>query len=382
MKLVTTEARVREATGTDPASAVVDTATLDRDTLRALFNRLVLESAGELVGHLNDEHPNLFDDDAGADATAVHDVPAQHSNSFQPPITHDTGHEAEEKAEHWFHTTEVDEHFGVHRGGLVTVKEIIEDERPYQEQDTADSWLQSIAQDLVDRGINPNGDVESVLLWYPRHPHTHYEVGALIEGGYAKFDLTAGGYRLIYNADNPADGDRFERSHRFVLSGATARTVYKTFLEVAHSNGPYADGTNDCHRFAVDLCGQLSGQWLEESAADRSDHSHHSDSSTSSGSDVPAARPAPDSSHTDVYVLPAGGTDHANPLARGDKLEFADGYYVYIEGGPGLGGLQDGASRYDIYLTDGTLAVRGAWLRQRTREDFCKFAFAGDGYQL
>jgi hypothetical protein len=252
MRLVTNEVLVREATASD--TVVEDTATMSKEGLDALLERLLTEKAGLLVMRLEEEHPELFGGVPDRDSNNH-----QTSNANQPIAEHVGANTGD-----WLHDNDIDPDFGVPRGGLVEVKEIYPSGSSYEGLpglvSTVDTWLHNLQQYLHDVGIAPDSPVAWVEAWHAQAPHTHYEAGAIVAGVYAKFDLTAGGYRLIFNAVRPEAGSRFSHADVYDLNGATALSLYQTFLTVAQTNGPYAEGSNDCHRFAMDLCTAMGGQ--------------------------------------------------------------------------------------------------------------------------
>jgi hypothetical protein len=239
MRFVTNEDRIREVTEDDgDGVSVLDTAELnlgdpvDLATLRELGTRLIQEGQGELYGRLFEEHPEVAGDDEDVD-------------------------EAPEGSE-------TDDAEYPEQGALVSVKQIYPAESEYHDmpalEGPAASWLATADQDLAGMGIDANSAVAAVQLWRPQHPNTHYEVGAVMGGRYAKFDLTAEGYRMIYNATPPTAGDYYQAAVSFVTA-VSARELYAAFLQVAQDNGPFNMDTNDCENFAGCLCGAVSGTW-------------------------------------------------------------------------------------------------------------------------
>lgn len=147
-------------------------------------------------------------------------------------------------------------------GGLVTMKTRFPPDHPLHGlpglQGPPVAFLASLDRDLHSDGIDPASHVPAIELWMPRPPGgTHYEVGAVVGDRYTKFDLTSGGYRLLHNADRPEVGDYFGSVQRTELTGVDARTLYRTFLEVAGRLGPFNMETNDCQRFAEGMSRQL-----------------------------------------------------------------------------------------------------------------------------
>jgi hypothetical protein len=243
MRFVTNEDRIREAEeGEGDGVTVLDTAELnlgdptDLATLRELGTRLVQEGQGELYGRLFDEHPEV----AGDADEDVDEAPEEEGS-------------------------EADDAEYPEQGGLVSVKQVYPADSEYHGmpalEGPAASWLATADQDLATMGIDANSAVDTVQLWRPQHPNTHYEVGAVMGGRYAKFDLTAEGYRMIYNATPPTAGDYYQGAVSF-NTAVNARELYAAFLQVAQDNGPFNMDTNDCENFAACLCGAVSGAWV------------------------------------------------------------------------------------------------------------------------
>jgi hypothetical protein len=242
MRFVTNEARIRElADGESDEVTVLDTTELnlgnpvDLAILRDLGTRLVEEGQGDLYGRLYDEHPQV----AGDDEEEIQEAVATDGDEEE-----DAGYPEQ--------------------GGLVSVKQIYPADSEFHGLPSLEgpvgSWLATADQDLAGMGIDANSEVAQVQLWRPQHPNTHYEVGAVMGGRYAKFDLTAEGYRMIYNATPPTAGDYYQAAVAFATA-VNARELYAAFLQVAQDRGPFNMETNDCEAFAGFLCGAVSGAW-------------------------------------------------------------------------------------------------------------------------
>jgi hypothetical protein len=240
MKLVTTEATLRVATEGE-VSGVVDTATATPEDRRAWMARATDEGNGELVGALFAEHEDIYGDADDGPTPAAANPGA--------------GVEVGRDASSW------------EQAGLVNVKTVYPDDSPYHGmpglEGPPSSWLATMSEDLAAMGINPVAAVSHVRLWRPQAPATHYEVGAVIDGVYAKFHLTGSGYAMIYNARPPSSDDPYYGAPTdYVTSSVTASDLYGTFLQMA-SEKIYDIESNDCEDFAGDLCSRLSGQWVE-----------------------------------------------------------------------------------------------------------------------
>jgi hypothetical protein len=239
MKLVTSEAALRVANEGE-VSGVVDTATATPEERRALMTRATAEGNGELCGALFAEHEDIYGD-------PVDDLaPAAVGQNAEAEVVRD--------ASSW------------EQAGLVNVKTVYPDDSPYHGlpglEAPPNTWLATMSEDLASMGINPVAAVSQVRLWRPRAPATHYEVGAVIDGVYAKFHLTGSGYSMIYNARPPSSDDPyFGTPTDFATSSVTASDLYGTFLQMA-SEKIYDIESNDCEDFAGDLCSRLSGQWV------------------------------------------------------------------------------------------------------------------------
>lgn len=237
MRLVVAAEVCVRVSGDGEVDNVVETSALGLDALHELVTRVATE-AGE-----------------SGDFTLYDALMAEHF----PPVEGDDGDSGQ--------SYEEDEYAAWDPAGLVAVKQIYPEGNEYHGMPglagPADTWKKYNGEPLEWMGIDPAGQVSSVELWRPRYPNTHYEVGALIIGVYTKFDFSATGYRLIYGATQPAAGEYFSGCSTYNIN-VTAGDLYGTFLQVAATNGPYDMETNDCERFAEDLCSALGGALEDE----------------------------------------------------------------------------------------------------------------------
>jgi hypothetical protein len=234
MRVVLSEERVRVAADTENA---IDTTELSEEEFRNLIERLSNEQQWDILEPLMDERP-------------VEESPASSVGVGSAAPADDGSDDDEDEA--WA------------QGGTVEMKTIYDDDSEYHGmpglEGTADGWLASLHQYLRDEGIDPVGPVTEIQLWLPKLPEaTHYEVGAVVDGSYAKFDLTGGGYRMIFNATAPTVGDYYANVRTYETQWVTAGDLYGSFLQIAQENGPYNGETNDCERFATDLYERLGG---------------------------------------------------------------------------------------------------------------------------
>ncbi|WP_458326486.1 hypothetical protein [Roseobacter sp. A03A-229] len=111
------------------------------------------------------------------------------------------------------------------------------------------------------------GVITTVSFMVPRPPQTHYEVlvQAMPRGVrdtlFIKFDFTAAGYRMIYDA-SPSPNLTAQRTEPAV-SNMMIGDAAGIFATTAFDAGPYESGRNTCHTFAAQFFKDLTGKEAE-----------------------------------------------------------------------------------------------------------------------
>jgi hypothetical protein len=106
-------------------------------------------------------------------------------------------------------------------------------------------------------------DLESIELFGPVHPANHYAVECKVAGVNVMLDLTASGFRMIYDSRPVRDEEGYKSQGMQKLGGKTGKDLIKCFLTIAQKNNYHMD-KYDCQSFATDLWNKITDKFVEE----------------------------------------------------------------------------------------------------------------------